>query len=177
MVRSMLICDNAYKLTVSSVHSDIDECAERTDGCAQNCHNDIGNYSCSCNPAFHLNADGHGCSQAPEFIQPTIRQGVCIAIPPNTTFATQLIADSGGSDVSIVEIQTFSPPGTTKGDLLRMSDSSTYYVNITWRPEVDQQNGTIPFCFVAINSEGLSSERNCIPVSYTHLTLPTIYSV
>ena len=44
------------------------------------------------------------CLQKPTFIPPTIHQGVCVAIPPQTTFNTQLTAYSGASNVSIVEI-------------------------------------------------------------------------
>ena len=93
---------------------------------------------------------------------------MCVAIPPNTTFVTQLTANSGGSDVSIVEIQTVSPPGTRRGDLLHISDSNTYSVDITWRPEIDQQDEVFPFCFIAVNSEGLASEQNCIQLLTGH---------
>ena len=79
-----------------------------------------------------------------------------------------MAAESGGSDVSIVEIQTMSPFGTRRGDLLRISDSNAYYVNITWKPEVNLQNETFPFCFTAINSEGLASEQNCIQLLPGH---------
>ena len=40
---------------------DIDECAEGTDRCAQNCHNNIGSYTCSCNAGYRLNANGYDC--------------------------------------------------------------------------------------------------------------------
>ena len=40
---------------------DIDECAEETDRCAQNCHNTIGSYTCSCNAGYRLNANGYDC--------------------------------------------------------------------------------------------------------------------
>ncbi len=40
---------------------DIDECAEGTDQCDQNCHNNIGSYTCSCNTGYRLNADGFRC--------------------------------------------------------------------------------------------------------------------
>ena len=35
--------------------SDIDECSEQVDECDQNCHNNEGSYSCSCNFGFTLN--------------------------------------------------------------------------------------------------------------------------
>ena len=40
---------------------DINECAEGTDRCAQNCHNNVGSYTCSCNIGFRLNTNGYGC--------------------------------------------------------------------------------------------------------------------
>lgn len=102
------------------------------------------------------------CLQKPTFIPPTIRQGVCVAIPPQTTFNTQLTAYSGASSVSIVEIQTTSPLGARKGDLHHINGSNTYFVNITWTPDDTQQNQTHLFCYTAINSDGLASEQTCI---------------
>ena len=108
------------------------------------------------------------CSQAPEFIQPTIRQSSCVAIPPDTTFVTQLIANSGGSGVTIVEIQTVSPLGTRRGELQHVLDTNTYFVNITWTPDVNQQNETHLFCFTAVNSEGVASQQTCIQLLPGH---------
>lgn len=41
---------------------DIDECAEGRSGCAQNCSNTIGSYSCSCNASYRLSADERSCN-------------------------------------------------------------------------------------------------------------------
>ena len=43
---------------------EINECAEGTDRCFQNCHNSVGSYMCSmpCNVRFRLNANGYGCN-------------------------------------------------------------------------------------------------------------------
>ena len=108
------------------------------------------------------------CSQKPTFIPPTIRQGVCVAIPPLSTFETQLTADSGAASVSIVEIQTTSPLGTRKGVLQHMNSSTIYYVNITWTPDDSQQNQTHLFCYTAVNSDGLASEQTCIKLLPGH---------
>ena len=108
------------------------------------------------------------CSQKPEFISPTVRQGACIAIPPGTTFHTQLTAISGGFGASIVEIQTTSPLGTSKGELGHIEDSNTYFVNISWTPEIYQQNETHLFCFTAVNSHGQASEQRCIQLLPGH---------
>ena len=40
---------------------DIDECSEDSDGCAQNCVNTIGSYTCSCNTGYNLGSDGRSC--------------------------------------------------------------------------------------------------------------------
>ena len=150
------------------MYSDIDECAERTHGCAHNCHNSIGNYSCSCNTGFQLNADGRGCSRAPEFIYPTLHQSICVAIPPNAAFITQLRSNSGDTNSSIVDIRIDAPNGTRKGDLSLINGTNIYYVNITWRPQDNQQNETYQFCFIAVNSKGLASEQHCIQLLAGH---------
>ena len=43
-------------------HADIDECAEGTAMCEQNCHDTVGSYTCSCSPGYTLNTvDGVRC--------------------------------------------------------------------------------------------------------------------
>ena len=41
---------------------DIDECAENSDGCAQNCTDTDGSYTCSCEVGYDLAYDGRGCN-------------------------------------------------------------------------------------------------------------------
>ena len=41
---------------------DIDECSEDSDGCAQNCANTVGSYTCSCNTGYNLASDGRSCT-------------------------------------------------------------------------------------------------------------------
>ena len=43
------------------VGADIDECAVGTHNCDQNCHNNIGSFTCTCNAGSNLAADGHSC--------------------------------------------------------------------------------------------------------------------
>ena len=107
------------------------------------------------------------CSLQPEFIEPTLSE-LCLAIPPGETFSTQLIATSHNDSVSIAEIQTVSPRGTSRGELQHIQGTNNYYVNITWTPTADQQNETHLFCFTAVNSEGLSSEQSCLEFSAGH---------
>lgn len=42
-------------------HTDIDECAESTAGCAQICHNDPGSFHCECHSGYQLGTDGKSC--------------------------------------------------------------------------------------------------------------------
>ena len=43
------------------LYIDINECAQGTDLCEQDCHNVPGSYLCSCNSGYTLNSDGHTC--------------------------------------------------------------------------------------------------------------------
>ena len=43
-------------------HTDVDECAEGTDRCAQNCSNTVGSYTCSCSSGYGLASDGRWCA-------------------------------------------------------------------------------------------------------------------
>ena len=59
--------DNILRSSSSCMFfADINECTEGTDRCAQNCHNTIGTYTCSCNAGYTLNADGRGCTDINE---------------------------------------------------------------------------------------------------------------
>ena len=107
-------------------------------------------------------ASDESCSLQPEFIDPTLPSGLCLAIPPGATLSTQLVATSHSASVSIVEIQTVSPRGTSRRELQQIQGTNNYYVNITWTPTADQQNETHLFCFTAVNSEGLASEQSCL---------------
>ena len=121
------------------------------------------------------------CNLTPQFIDPTLPQGLCVAISPGANFTTQLRAS--GQNLSIIEIQTVSPRGATKGELQQIEGTNTYYVNITWMPTADQQNQTHLFCFTAINSESVASEQSCIqllvgyypPTPYPFSTLPIVH--
>ena len=66
------------------------------------------------------------CSLQPEFIQPTLSSGLCLAVPPGETFSTQLIATSHSDSVSISEIQTVSPRGTSRGELQHIQGTNNY---------------------------------------------------
>ena len=49
------------KMTLTNFCVDINECNEETDGCAQNCTNTNGSYTCSCNTGYRLGSDGYSC--------------------------------------------------------------------------------------------------------------------
>ena len=42
--------------------TDIDECAEDRDNCAQTCTNTVGSYTCSCLTGYRLGSDERMCS-------------------------------------------------------------------------------------------------------------------
>ena len=60
---SMHACNNVLNLLN---FSDIDECAEDTDGCTQTCTNEVGGYSCSCGSGYRLSSNQHGCTDIDE---------------------------------------------------------------------------------------------------------------
>ena len=50
------------QLLLQLFSSDINECAERTDECDQQCYNTIGSYSCNCTePGYRLHSDDATC--------------------------------------------------------------------------------------------------------------------
>ncbi len=55
------ICYYISRFLTVHIASDINECAEGIDACAQNCHNNIGSYTCSCNTGYRLASDGFAC--------------------------------------------------------------------------------------------------------------------
>lgn len=111
---------------------------------------------------FHSSSS---CTAIPEFIPPTLADGTCVAVPPGGTFTTRLIADSGSTGASITEIQTVSPAGVEKSEVHRVGQTTAYFVNITWSPLVNQQMQTFSFCYIAVNSVGLSSGQACIDLA------------
>ena len=101
-----------------------------------------------------------GSCSPPIFVPPTPTQGMCVQVPPNSTFTTQLTASSGG--LPITEIQTIGPTGTIRGPLQQTVGNSTYYINITWTPASNQQNQIHLFCYTAVNSNRIASTQTCI---------------
>ena len=51
----------AYTSFMESSLLDINECREGTDLCAQNCHNSVGSYVCTCVDGFIISIDGMNC--------------------------------------------------------------------------------------------------------------------
>ena len=43
-------------------HSDVDECAEGSDGCDHNCTNTNGSYYCNCTTGYELELDNRTCA-------------------------------------------------------------------------------------------------------------------
>ena len=42
--------------------SDVDECAEGTSGCSQECTNTVGSFDCSCVDGYELARNGKACN-------------------------------------------------------------------------------------------------------------------
>ena len=114
------------------------------------------------------------CTSLPEIIAPSLTREECIPIIPGSLFTKQIIANSGCPNVAIASIQVFGPTGTSKGELHHIENTNNYYINITWMPTEDQHNITHLFCFVAVNSESLTSEQTCIrlAVDYYYPPIP-----
>ena len=66
MAGPVMVCMFIVVLSNSKIevclYTDINECAEDTDGCAQICTNMVGNYTCSCRVGYRLAADSHWCA-------------------------------------------------------------------------------------------------------------------
>ncbi len=52
--RQIIVCNFLYTL-------DVDECLVGTDLCNQTCTNNVGSYTCGCQPGYRLNEDGLNC--------------------------------------------------------------------------------------------------------------------
>ncbi|XP_033118170.1 uncharacterized protein LOC117117811 [Anneissia japonica] len=102
------------------------------------------------------------CSSAPYFIDPTPKDGACIAVPENETYFQTIVADSGMEGSGISDIVTVSPFGFSKSEVVQVqSDNRLFYVNLTWTP-TKQQEGENILCFTAENTEGVTGPQTCI---------------
>ncbi len=55
-------CQDHWLISIAISWSDINECDLGIDRCDQNCHNNIGSYTCSCNAGWRLDFDGFRCN-------------------------------------------------------------------------------------------------------------------
>ena len=108
-----------------------------------------------------VNISQSSCASQPWFVMAL--QETCI--PPGTFYTGELIASSGCSNVSITSIQIIAPIGARKGELQHTVGTNNYYTNITWMPTANQQNDTHILCYIAVCSEGLTSEQSCIKLA------------
>ncbi|HPS30102.1 MAG TPA: hypothetical protein PLZ43_07595, partial [bacterium] len=79
-------------ITVSAEFADINECDTANGGCAQNCNNTAGSYSCSCNSGYTLNVDGKACDDVNECLT---ENGGCAQNCNNTAGSYSCSCDSG----------------------------------------------------------------------------------
>ena len=121
-----------------------------------------------------VNSTHRKCFQKPTFISPTPPSGTCISVPLGRAYRAQLRASNGRIRVRIADIQIASPTGTRKGELQRIHTSGRpyYFVNVYWLPLKSQQNMTHHFCFMAVSSEGVTSDQSCIKLAVGHSLPP-----
>ena len=72
-ITCMIIIIILYSLSCTFVNtvSDIDECTEGIDDCAQVCTDTDLGYTCSCNSGYRLASDRRGCSEINECTERT----------------------------------------------------------------------------------------------------------
>ena len=115
------------------------------------------------------------CNLLPRFVAPALSQRTCVRVLPETHFTIRLTATSGCSNVAITSIKVIVPAGASKGGLWHSPGTNNYYRDVTWKPTANQQNNTHFLCYVAINSENVTSEQYCIKLAvgyYTPTPLP-----
>ena len=78
--------------------TDINECTEGTDRCDQNCHNNVGSYTCSCNTGYRLNANGYGCDGTYELAGILSTYTPCIYCLRFAQFVTDIDECTEGTD-------------------------------------------------------------------------------
>lgn len=102
------------------------------------------------------------CESRPEFVAPTRPDKSCVGVAPNGTFSEVIMAKTGSSDLTIVDISTQSPPGLIKSELEPFSEKH-WYVNMTWTPGAEQQGPNL-FCYLARDSSDQSTDQLCITI-------------
>ncbi|XP_078670984.1 uncharacterized protein LOC144911074 isoform X2 [Branchiostoma floridae x Branchiostoma belcheri] len=94
--------------------TDVDECATGNGGCAQNCTNTVGSFSCSCYTGYEFNNDGVSCDDIDECVS---NNGGCSVNCNNTIGSFECYCGDGyvldGDGVSCNVLQTTTPPPTT----------------------------------------------------------------
>ncbi|XP_033106419.1 uncharacterized protein LOC117108507 [Anneissia japonica] len=102
------------------------------------------------------------CSSAPEFVNPTPKDGACIGVPENDTYVQAIVVRSGGVGVGISAIETVSPLGFSKTGVSQVENNDQlFYVNVTWTP-TNQQQGENILCYIGENTAGQSTPQSCI---------------
>ncbi|KAK7074162.1 hypothetical protein SK128_012723 [Halocaridina rubra] len=110
------------------------------------------------------------CSSVPQFLPPTIAEGKCLAIPPNSTFTTQMLAYSGKPGAQVVEFNTIAPDGLYKSSVYPDEDPNEYYVILSWAPDPSQYYSIHTLCYSALNSLDLASPQFCFQL------IPGVYA-
>ncbi|XP_013391833.1 flocculation protein FLO11-like isoform X1 [Lingula anatina] len=112
-------------------------------------------------------SSGEGCNARPTFTADTPIDGTTITVPPGQNFTTVLSSSSPRSGINIQEIQTVSPLGAWKSPL--SSSGGQWSVQVDWTPSEEMRGRMEYLCFMAIDSEGLTSELRCIRLHVTDI--------
>ncbi|XP_071812319.1 uncharacterized protein [Apostichopus japonicus] len=104
------------------------------------------------------------CSQIPMFIDPTPECGSCVSVTAGTTYNGQLVARSSGPTVSIASIETVSPTGLSKSNIMPYpgGQPTDYFIEVAWEPTAGVQS---ILCFLARDSVGNASPFCCVTLS------------
>ncbi|KAJ8022217.1 Integrin beta-like protein A [Holothuria leucospilota] len=107
--------------------------------------------------------EGNGtCGEAPVFLPVVLPGQSCIAVRPGGTFTTRIEAEVSDPSRSITSINTVSPIGLTTTAVQPVTGSDVrYFVDVIFTSPSTLQQQEI-FCFVAVDSGGLTSEQRCI---------------
>ena len=99
----------------------------------------------------------------PVFLNPTPDDNTCIPILLNQPFKSMIVVNSSRINNSVIEIDTVSPPGLIKSQLLPyFNDALVSYVNLTWTPTMQ---GFKVMCFIGLTQQHFSTDQRCITLA------------
>ncbi|XP_052062244.1 integrin beta-like protein C isoform X2 [Mytilus californianus] len=101
------------------------------------------------------------CASRPVLPTNKITDGLVHHISDNNIFNETIIARSGLETLRVTAIDTVSPIGMIKSELLPYgSTGREWFVTVTWKP-TKIQVGSHLFCYTAVDDKGQTSEQIC----------------